>query len=256
MPAATTFNWNFDVDGLGGVSPATFSGATPPAITFGRAGTYKVRLTISNGTNTAQSNILTINVGLRAPSNLQFLGATGSGTNLATADVAKLKWNDNSNSEDNYVIERKKNTEPNSAYAVIATLPANSTTYDDNFATNPSIVSGERYNYRVKAVKGTLEGSVSGTITLNKVTALDETPLAREIMIYPNPAQNSFVVDLKGIQVQNARLVLYNPIGQVVGEQNTQNSEVSFNVERLPKGMYLLKIHTDKGVAVKRLSVQ
>ncbi len=256
VPAPTTYTWNFDVDGLGGVSPATFSGATPPAVTFNKAGTYKVRLTISNGTNTAQSNIINIEVGLKAPSNLQFLDATGSGSNLATADVAKLKWNDNSNSEDNYIIERKKNTEPLSAYAVIATLPPNTTTYNDNFATNPSIVSGEKYNYRVKAVKGSLEGSISGTIRLDKVTALDETPLAQQIGVYPNPTRNSFVVDLQGVQVQQARLQLYNPIGQVIIEQITQNGQAHFSVERLPKGMYLLKIHTEKGVAVKRLSVQ
>ncbi len=256
VPNATTFTWNFDVDGLGGVSPATFSGATPPAVTFGRAGTYRVRLSISNGTNNAQSNIITINVGLRVPSALQFLDVVNPGPNAKSVDVAKLKWNDNSNSEDNYVIERKKNTEPNSAFAVIATLPANSTTYNDNFANNNAIESGQRYNYRVKAVKGTLEGSVTGSIILERVTALDETPLAREIGLYPNPAQNSFIVDLKGIQVQEARLVLYSSLGQIVSEQTTRSSEATFSVERLPKGMYLLKIYTEKGVAVKRLSVQ
>lgn len=256
VPNPTTYTWNFDIDGLGGVSPATFSGATPPAVTFNKAGTYKVRLTISNGTNTAQSNIINIEVGLKAPSNLQFLDATGSGSNLATADVAKLKWNDNSNSEDNYIIERKKNTEPISAFTTIATLPSNTTTYDDNFATNPSIISGEKYNYRVKAVKGSLEGSISGTIRLDKVTALDETPLAQQIGVYPNPARNSFVVNLQGIQVQQARLQLYNPIGQAIVEQITENGQAHFSVESLPKGMYILKIHTEKGIAVKRLSVQ
>ncbi|WP_448528085.1 T9SS type A sorting domain-containing protein [Raineya sp.] len=256
VPNPTSYSWNFDVDGLGGVSPATFSGATPPAVTFNKVGTYKVRLTISNGSNTAQSNVININIGLRAPSALQFLDVVNPGPNAKSVDVAKLKWNDNSNSEDNYVIERKKNTEPNSAFAVIATLPANSTTYNDNFANNNAIESGQRYNYRVKAVKGTLEGSVTGSIILERVTALDETPLAREIGLYPNPAQNSFIVDLKGIQVQEARLVLYSSLGQIVSEQTTRSSEATFSVERLPKGMYLLKIYTEKGVAVKRLSVQ
>ncbi|MCP4122083.1 MAG: T9SS type A sorting domain-containing protein [Bacteroidetes bacterium] len=48
----TSYEWNFDVDGLGGASPATFSGATPGAVTFTNVGTYTVSLDIDNGTYT------------------------------------------------------------------------------------------------------------------------------------------------------------------------------------------------------------
>jgi hypothetical protein len=32
--------------------------------------------------------------------------------------------------------------------------------------------------------------------------------------------------------------------------------ETNFDVQNLPKGMYLLKIETDKGVGVKRIVIQ
>jgi PKD repeat protein len=262
-PAITSWNWNFDVDGLGGASPATYSATTPatanpPVVTFNNVGTYKVRLTVSNGSKTDVSEMLIFvrQAPLQAPTNLIVTNQEGSSPNFFATDKVDLQWNDNSNDENNFIVSRRKDGQPVSSTIDIATLPANTTTYSDN---SPSLEDGVDYIYQVRATRGT-ETAASNTrkIKFKKsvATALDETPLAREIGLYPNPAQNSFIVDLSGIQVQNAKLLLYNPIGQVVSEQTTQNNQATFNVERLPKGMYLLKIHTEKGVAVKRLSVQ
>lgn len=256
VAAATNFSWNFDLDNIGGVSPATFSGPNPPAITFNKVGTYKVRLTISNGSNTAQSNIIQIDVGLKGPSNLQFLNAEGSGANAKVIDVAKLKWNDNSNSEDNYIVERKKNTDPISAYAVIATLPPNTTTYDDNFTTNPAIVSGQKYDYRIKAIKGSQQGSVAGSIILERATALYASPLADQAIIYPNPTQETLTVNLEALQVQSGTIEIYNAVGQSIQKKAFQGNKVTFDVGHFSKGIYILKVITDKGSFVKRLSIQ
>ena len=252
----TSWQWNFDVDGVGGVTPATFNGQNPSNVTFGRVGSYKVRLTISNGTTSGFAEV-TIVSGLKAPTSLQFSDVQGSGASAKVIDVAKLRWNDNSNSEDNYLVERKKNTEPTSAFAVIATLPPNTNTYDDEFANaSPAIEVGITYNYRVTAVKGSATASVSRNIILDRATALDDTPLAREVRIYPNPAQSSFNVDLSGLQLNSAKLQLHNTVGQVVAQKVVENGEISFDVRNLPKGMYLLKIDTDKGAAVKRILIQ
>jgi PKD repeat protein len=50
----TAWNWNFDVGNLGGVSPTTFSGQTPPPVTYSNPGLYTVSLTATNanGSNT------------------------------------------------------------------------------------------------------------------------------------------------------------------------------------------------------------
>jgi hypothetical protein len=52
-PAITSWTWNFDKSGLGGASPATFSGQNPPAVTFSNGGTYVIELTVSNGSKSA-----------------------------------------------------------------------------------------------------------------------------------------------------------------------------------------------------------
>ncbi len=44
----STWNWSFDMGAVGGVSPATFSGQTPPVVTYTLPGLYTVKLVVSN----------------------------------------------------------------------------------------------------------------------------------------------------------------------------------------------------------------
>ncbi|KOY85713.1 hypothetical protein AD998_05705 [bacterium 336/3] len=249
----TSWQWNFDVDGLGGASPSTSTSQNPGNVTFSKVGTYKVRLTISNGTT---SGFVTVNIisGLKAPTNLQFTNKEGTGSSTKVTDRANLQWNDNSSSEDNYIVERKKNTDPISAYAVIATLPANTTTYSDVFGSSNPVESGLTYNYRVSAKKGAELGSVTGSIKVELTTAFEDE-FSREVKLYPNPAQKGFTIDLKNIQTQKAQTQLYNSLGQVVAEKAIENGQVEYNVDGMAKGMYILKIQTDKGTAIKRLVI-
>lgn len=71
-----------------------------------------------------------------APSNLTATAVSSSQINLA--------WQDNSNNESNFVIERKKGA--TGTYAVIATLPANTTSFQ-----NTGLSRNTTYYYRVKA---------------------------------------------------------------------------------------------------------
>lgn len=54
-----SWQWNFDVTNVGGASPSSFNGMTPPNVTFSVAGTYTVQLTVSNGT---ESDVLTMTI--------------------------------------------------------------------------------------------------------------------------------------------------------------------------------------------------
>tara|TARA_Y100000589_G_scaffold317298_1_gene343079 strand:+ start:5096 stop:7303 length:2208 start_codon:yes stop_codon:yes gene_type:complete len=58
----TTWSWNFDVGGLGGVSPATASTQGPHTVTYNTAGTYTVSLTVGDGSSTDTKTNYTITV--------------------------------------------------------------------------------------------------------------------------------------------------------------------------------------------------
>jgi len=74
-----------------------------------------------------------------APSNLTATAVSSSQIDLA--------WTDNSDNEDNFVVERKKGA--TGTYSVIVTLPANTTTYN-----NTGLTKNTTYYYRVKATNG------------------------------------------------------------------------------------------------------
>ncbi|MFN3317036.1 MAG: T9SS type A sorting domain-containing protein, partial [Raineya sp.] len=254
-PPITSWSWNFDASTtpVGGVSPATYTAtslatANPPIVTFNNIGTYRVTLSVTNGSKTDVSEMLIFvrQAPLQAPTNLIVVNQQGTTPNFFANDEIQLQWNDNSNDEDNFVLTRRKATEPVSQTITIATLPPNTTTYTD---TDAALEDDIEYIYQVRSVRGT-ETANSNTRRIRfkkSVTALDDTPLAREVRIYPNPTQSSFNVDLSGLQVSSAKLQLHNTIGQVVAQKVMAGGEVNFDVQNLPKGMYLLKIDTDKG---------
>jgi PKD repeat protein len=48
----TSWTWNFDNQNIGGVTPSTFIGQTPPPVTYANPGVYEVSLTVSNANGT------------------------------------------------------------------------------------------------------------------------------------------------------------------------------------------------------------
>lgn len=100
-----------------------------------------------------------------------------------------------------------------------------------------------------------------GLAKFNDVLASsNKIKLTTPISVYPNPVSESFVLDLADLRVKTAIATLYNMAGQQVyyRQLNTSQGTVQqhFDVSHLQKGMYILHIITDKGVAQKKIVVQ
>jgi len=67
--------------------------------------------------------------------------------------------------------------------------------------------------------------------------------------MYPNPAQD--VLNITGFP--NADVQVFNVIGALVMERRQVSDRVSLDVAALPKGNYIVKIVSDKGVATKKV---
>jgi hypothetical protein len=74
--------------------------------------------------------------------------ASANFTIVAPSAQLTLAWQDNSNNENDFAIERKTGT--NGAYSQIASVAANVTSYLDN-----GVTYGVTYCYRVRAVNST-----------------------------------------------------------------------------------------------------
>ena len=71
------------------------------------------------------------------------------------------------------------------------------------------------------------------------------------MMVYPNPAK-----DMLNITAENMRrITINNVLGQIVYDQNVNSDNEIINMSQYEAGIYMVRIVTDNGIAVKRISV-
>ncbi|MEZ4796561.1 MAG: T9SS type A sorting domain-containing protein [Flavobacteriaceae bacterium] len=90
-----------------------------------------------------------------------------------------------------------------------------------------------------------------GFINPNILNTLSiETPTFFTIKIYPNPTSNYFTIQSK---LKINKIEIFDQLGKVINEIN---SEMDFiDVSHYSKGVYLLKIDTEKGSFSKKLII-
>jgi len=75
------------------------------------------------------------------------------------------------------------------------------------------------------------------------------------LKVYPNPASNdiSFSVH-SGIEITSFEIIDIH--GKIIMHEEVRNNNLSFNVSHFPNGFYFVRIHTGKGIEVKKLVIQ
>ncbi len=118
---------------------------------------------------------------INAPSNVTYEANTIA-TPSASSSVV-LNWNDNSNNEANFVIERSTD---GISFEQIAELDANTITYTDN-----TVEPNAKYFYRLAATNNTDASNFTDTLELTTPVA----PAPAKV-INPNPADGSYFLEL------------------------------------------------------------
>ena len=147
-------------------------------ITNGKVGTYStIGTALANATTYTDSTanpytdysyqVIAYNVKGDTLSNaVKTLGVPIAPTNLTAVlsgtSQINLSWNDNSNNETGFIVERSTD---GTNFTGIATIGANSTNYSDKNLTPGT------YTYRVKAIKGSLSSNYSNIASLTIVSA-------------------------------------------------------------------------------------
>ena len=126
------------------------------------------RLTISNGVNAANNKIAFIEVRERPPTAPNTLVLTATGPRQIN-----MTWKDNSATEQGFAVERTVAGTGSSNYQTIATLPADSTSYNDT-----TIAPGTSYGYRIRAFNaiGSSYSSVQFATTPNDTAQAPAAP--------------------------------------------------------------------------------
>ena len=158
-----------------------------------------------------------------------------------------IQWQNNSNmATANYTIEKSKDGNNfQKLETIVPTNYSNSYTYIDNAQMDEEIIY-----YRIKQVLK------DGSSVYSKTITLKNTILKMTVAINPNPVKNKLTVTIGNSSNTQATVQIINACGQTCISQKTQlhlgNNTLSTNsIEHLAKGMYVLKIQTNKELVSK-----
>jgi len=255
----------------------TFTGGTPdtstlqdPTITYRAAGTYPVKLLVSNAngadslTKNAYITVYTAPVPLLASADS--IICSGDSTQVCTGDTFTA-----SQAGNYYVTVTDANgCTAQSAHLAIATYPVPSVSIivqGDTLssfgqqsyqwiyngtpipgATGADYVALQHGSYSVQATDVNGCSNISSPVL---VTGIADLLMAQELSIYPNPSVGNCQLTVDNSLVGSA-LEVYDEQGRLVfnSELRTQNSELSLNVAR---GVYYLRISNEEGSVVRKL---
>jgi len=128
--------------------------------------------------------------------------------------IVNLTWQDNSNEELGYIVERRANS-LDSVYFVIDTLGENSNSYSD---LSPKHITS--YIYRVKAYNGTFISDYSDSVKVDNIVSIasdNSIPYTFKLyQNYPNPFNPSTTIKYSIPKRSNVSLFIYDILGKAV----------------------------------------
>lgn len=151
------------------------------------------------------------------------------------ASTAVLSWS-TSNERDNkgFTIQKSKN---GSDWQDIAWINSNASEGNSDIKNDYTYVDKSPYSghnfYRLQ------QADFSGQTSLSQVRLLEFDQIEQKYMIYPNPTEGKVTIDgLAG----NETLMVHGMSGQVLVQENIQNTKYTVDLSNLSAGVYLIQI--------------
>ncbi len=97
--------------------------------------------------------------------------------------------------------------------------------------------------------------NVSDTSGCVQPVSVETVRSKSSLMIYPNPTKGIAFVDLSGMQLNNATLIVYNVLGKEIKSMSVKNSENFHHVDLsdLQDGIYYVKLKYTTGEKTQRI---
>jgi plastocyanin len=100
---------------------------------------------------------------------------------------------------------------------------------------------------------------MKGTIIVQNTTGIMENPLKVDILIYPNPSNGKFHLEVNSVQdSKTSDLAIYNVQGDKIFASSNLKRQISneIDISDFPKGMYFIKIYDGNEMSEKKIIVQ
>ena len=153
---------------------------------------------------------------------------------VISAAKVDLKWYDDSNKEENYILERS--VDNNTSFVELKKLDRNTTSYTDN-----TVTAGKTYYYQVKAVN-TIGSSAASNVFQAKIAGGSGT-LNTEISIYPNPTLDFVTISNESLSTSESfEVSIIDQNNMEVFKRTYRTKNVKINLEDYKTGVYNLII--------------
>ncbi|SMO80058.1 T9SS type A sorting domain-containing protein [Gracilimonas mengyeensis] len=166
-----------------------------------------------------------------------------------------LRWSDNSDVEEGYIIERKIGED--GSFTVIDSLEANSRSYEDRS------VSGDllSYSYRIKAYVGMESSHYTTAQALTAVSNEEEMNVPSGFSIsqnYPNPFNPTTQIRFGLATASHVKLEVFNIAGQKVDElvneaRSAGFHTVTFDAQNLASGIYIYRLDAGDNILTNKM---
>ena len=91
----------------------------------------------------------------------------------------------------------------------------------------------------------------NGEFEINVKNSTDVDEFSAKVSLFPNPTDGNITIEAEAMQ----RLVVVNELGQVVYDAELSANTVTLNMSQFGTGMFVIRIYTENGMGVKRVTV-
>ncbi|MBO7617738.1 MAG: T9SS type A sorting domain-containing protein [Bacteroidales bacterium] len=91
----------------------------------------------------------------------------------------------------------------------------------------------------------------NGTLNITVKNSTDVNEYGVKANLYPNPTNGNVTIEAEGMQ----RLTVVNELGQVVYDAEVSSDTETLNMSPFGAGVYMIRIYTENGMGIKRVSV-
>lgn len=167
-----------------------------------------------------------------------------------------LSWNDETE-ENSFVLERSVGN--NSAFTLLAELPANMTTYEDL-----TVVSDMDYYYRVRAISDDIiDSDFSNEVMVSTDFSAVNNPFLNNntVQIFPNPNHGKFQLSIDNVLRGEVQITILNLTGKMVfvsdfWQKNADNAAFELLLEDISTGTYFVKVQQATHLGLFKLVIQ
>lgn len=168
-------------------------------------------------------------------------GATGLQGSLTGETEATLNWEDNSDEELGFLLERGQGSDPD--FLLYATIDADITEYIDE-----DVQMSVLYTYRIRSYTATDTSSYSNEAVVSGAVATEDLFFnTKTVLLYPNPVSDKLQVKLDNQLSGSIEIEVLNPISKKIKQafviqKSTAEESFELDFNHLPAGIYLLRI--------------